>query len=340
MLKDYKKALDDALTAISLDDIGKYYTRAVKCFLALGDLTGAIKLLSESSHTWTKELENLKSIQTLLKTCRESDPDVALVSIENCFLLIDPSIKAGPWVPNRSRLIGADLTLIYSGWQCIRAKCLEQTGNIAEAFKVTFDILSKEANHVEAMALRAKYLYILDKQPVESILSILSKTLSLDPDNKEAFALLKGIKKVNGIKNKGNDAFSKRDWSESLQFYGQCLDLMNELGKAFSVGVPYAKVLSNRGNVYSKMSKFKETVDDVSSAINLLNSLNFPDSFKDTNATLDFETSVNSDLYYKLFLRRADSYMKLEEYEDAVRDYKIVSKMKPGDRGIFNFLMQ
>jgi DnaJ family protein C protein 7 len=334
MKRDYKKALGDALTAIGMDDIDKYYNRAVKCCLALGDLAGAIKLLTESSHNWTKELENLESIQALLKTTRETlEPDVALMSIENCFLLIDPSLKMGPWVPNRSRLIGADFSLIYLGWQCTRARCLEDTGNINEAFKVTFDVLSKEANHVEAMTLRAKYLYILDKQPVESIISILSKTLSFDPDNKEAFGLLKGLKKVNGIKNNGNEAFSKREWNESFNFYNQCLDLMNSLGKTFSIGVPYAKVLSNRGNVYSKMSKFKEAVDDVSSAITLLNSLNFPDSFKDTNATLSFEMTGNSDLYYKLFLRRADSFMKLEEFEDAVRDYKIVSKMKPGDRG-------
>lgn len=82
------------------------------------------------------------------------------------------------------------------------------------------------------------------------------------------------------------------------------------------------------------MSKYEDTVADVTSAIDLLNSLNFPDSFKDTNATLDFEMSENSDLYYKLFLRRADSFMKLEKYEDAVRDYKIVAKMRPNDRGI------
>ena len=81
------------------------------------------------------------------------------------------------------------------------------------------------------------------------------------------------------------------------------------------------------------MLKYNEAIADATDALKLLNALMFPDSYKDTNASLDFENTYQSDLYYKLFLRRADCYVKIEEFEDAVRDYKIVSKMRPNDRG-------
>ena len=103
------------------------------------------------------------------------------------------------------------------------------------------------------MTLRAKFLYILDKQPVESIISVLSKTLSLDPDNKAAFTLLKGIKKANSIKVAGNEFFSQKNWIGAIDKYTEFLDFIKELGNSFAIGVQYIKVLSNRGNVYSKV---------------------------------------------------------------------------------------
>ena len=103
------------------------------------------------------------------------------------------------------------------------------------------------------MTLRAKYLYILDKQPVESILSVLSKTLSLDPDNKEAMKLLKGIKKTILIKNSGNNEFSERNWTECIDKYKEFLELTNQVCCSFRIGIPCIKVLSNRANVYSKV---------------------------------------------------------------------------------------
>ena len=140
MLKDFEKSLQDALTALKMQDLQKYYSRAGKCFLALGNINGAKQLLLNSkNYNWEKEMENLAQIQNLLESAldQSSSPDVRLLAIENCFLLVDPTLKVGPWVPNRSRLVGADFSLIYSNWQCIRARCLEDTGNLIDAFKVT-----------------------------------------------------------------------------------------------------------------------------------------------------------------------------------------------------------
>jgi hypothetical protein len=37
--------------------------------------------------------------------------------------------------------------------------------------------------------------------------------------------------------------------------------------------------------------------------------------------------------FTKVYSRRAACYMELEEYEDAVRDYKQLSDAEPGNRG-------
>ena len=52
----------------------------------------------------------------------------------------------------------------------------------------------------------------------------------------------------------------------------------------------------------------------------------------------DYRNSVQSALFLKLYLRRADSHRKLENYEDVVRDYSSADGIKPRDPEISSSL--
>ena len=177
------------------------------------------------------------------------------------------------------------------------------------------------------MTLRAQLLYKLDKQPVDQILKVLVRTLSLDPDNAAARILLKKIKNWEAIKKAGNDAFGASDWNTAKEKYTEFLTLAE--------GVPRAKGLSNRANVFSKLGLYQESIIDATAALEALDTLLFPQNFKSNVTVAEQRHTAQCAFYVKLYLRRADCYMKLEQYEEAVRDYQALEEMRPMDRGLF-----
>ena len=83
------------------------------------------------------------------------------------------------------------------------------------------------------------------------------------------------------------------------------------------------------------MNQHEEAVKAVEQALAKLNQVLFPNDFKSELSPQDYKNSPQSALYIKLYLRRADCYMKLEKFEEAVRDYQALTDLKPGDRGVF-----
>jgi DnaJ family protein C protein 7 len=108
-------------------------------------------------------------------------------------------------------------------------------------------ILTQSPSWIEASALRAHLIYLLDKQPANQILTHLSKNLAMDPDCKSLKTLLKSLKRLEAIKSEGNEAFGQREWDKALEKYSEFLETSG------ADGIPRVKVLSNRANVYSKV---------------------------------------------------------------------------------------
>ncbi|KAJ3271017.1 hypothetical protein HK104_004768, partial [Borealophlyctis nickersoniae] len=337
MLRQYEDAYRDSCAATQLDpDFIKAYLRAAKCCLHLGNpgeaegqLQQAKKAVKGKPHLRDNNVQIDRDTRNALDSGNYSQ---ALRSIESAMTAVDPAMKSSTASDGQTRLGDADLNTVCLRWRLLRAECLLGCKNLEEAGRVASGVLLSDANNTEALVLRAQILYMLDSQPSASIQQVLQKALRLDPDNKRARQLLKKMKNLEAIKTEGNEAFSKGRMADAHEAYTRYLEA-DEDG-----GIMKVKVLSNRANVRSKLGKHELAVSDCTSALDLLESLAFPDAAKNPPSNADLRNSSQSALFVKIYLRRADCYMKLEKYEEAVRDYTAVESMKPDDREIFRAL--
>jgi tetratricopeptide (TPR) repeat protein len=60
----------------------------------------------------------------------------------------------------------------------------------------------------------------------------------------------------------------------------------------------------------------------------------YQDALADCNKALELDST-----FTKVYSRRAACYMELEEYENAVRDYRQLSDVEPGNRGEFLLML-
>ncbi|KAI8612005.1 DnaJ domain-containing protein, partial [Chytriomyces sp. MP71] len=240
---------------------------------------------------------------------------LALAAIESAMILADPSnMKQTRSSSSSSRLVSADLGNVATKWKLIRAECLIGLLELGEAGKVISNqVLSYDSTNSEALAMRAQILYLNDSHPFTHVIQLLSNALAYDPDNKRARLFLKKVRALEAIKKEGNDAYGASNWDTAEEKYTQFLE-----DDAFG-GVVRAKVLSNRAMVRSKAGRHSPCISDCTTAIELLQKLFFP---------------TNRALFLKLHLRRADSYLKQEAYDKAVRDYHVCAEIKPEDREI------
>lgn len=110
--------------------------------------------------------------------------------------------------------------------------------------------------------------------------------------------LFQRAKSLKQMKEDGNAAFKSSDWSKAHDLYSQALQI-DPCNKATN-----AKLYFNRATVAAKLKKFQDSVSDCNEALKL------------------------DDKYLKALVRRGRSYMELEKYEEAVRDFEQVNKME------------
>ncbi|KAI9207578.1 uncharacterized protein BJ171DRAFT_420658 [Polychytrium aggregatum] len=337
MLKRYDEAIRDCKSATELDPhYIKAYLRGAKCNVNLGNFTQASLLLSQAKEVCLsnndlqvnlsaieKEIAALTKLQAAYEGARSlldrGDSNKALESLEDAMIVLEPTLKSSvSYTKSASRFIGADLSPIPPKWRLLRAECMVGCKELEEANRVVSWILMEDRSNSEALTLRAYLLFMNDTQTVAQIQQVLSNALAYDPDNAKARTLLKKIKLVDSIKKEGNDAFSNGLWTDAVDAYTRCLDANTD------GGIVRVKVLSNRANAKSKLGNHGSAVADCSEALKLLEILSFP----------DMGNSIQSGLFLKLLLRRADCYMKLESYEEAVRDYGTAGNVNPQDHQI------
>ena len=110
------------------------------------------------------------------------------------------------------------------------------------------------------------------------------------------------------MKEEGNGAFKSSQWSKAHELYTQALQI-DPCNKATN-----AKLYFNRATVAAKLKKFTESVNDCDEALKL------------------------DEGYLKALVRRGRSYMEMEKYEEAVRDFEQVHKMERGNHEYRNLL--
>jgi DnaJ family protein C protein 7 len=175
--------------------------------------------------------------------------------------------------------------------------------------------------------LRARILYLEGDN--NKAATHCTQALRCDPDNSKARILLKVINFINGYnfiytlsfltsfflsikflkkskalesqKTAGNEAFSRKDYKEAYDIYSAALEIDP------SNTIMMSKLYSNRSAVLIKLGKITDSLKDMDKALEL-----------DPN-------------FVKVLRRRADAYLKLERYEEAVQDLKLAADLEGGN---------
>lgn len=78
------------------------------------------------------------------------------------------------------------------------------------------------------------------------------------------------------------------------------------------------------------MSAWEPSIAAANLAVSLLMVVSFPTNHANAHAD-EMRNSTNESLFYKLHLRLADSYTKLEKHGEALRAYTVAEGIKPND---------
>lgn len=272
-LGKFDLSLKDSLDSFGIDNNQKSITRAVKAAIHLGRLKEAeeyLKLITKQTPASKEHAQLLSKLLALEKRLEsEEEPAVVLDLVENMMVTVDPSLS-NTRLPNTLSSLDTSLTLrIPSSWNLRRAQALLDLYDANEAGQIGRLLLRKDQQNINAIYIVAQSMYMLESHPITTIIQYLSTALSLDPDNKKCRTFYKLIKRLEALKNTGNEGFKNQDYESALESYSEFLDLVD-------LGITKAKVLSNRAIVYSRQGLHQQVVDDSNAALSILDKLFFP----------------------------------------------------------------
>ncbi|XP_043480997.1 dnaJ homolog subfamily C member 7-like [Leptopilina heterotoma] len=316
--KEYKKALVGYSEAIELcPNVSRYYSNRSACYMMLSLYRDALKDAQKSveldpmfvkAHFRIVKcsivLGDIVNAETTINKLKELDPlnssfTTELREIDHLRRFIVESEAAYAAKDFRKVVYCMDRCCDVSP-QCARfklakAECLTFLGRYQEAQDIANDVLIIDKQNVEAIYVRGMCLYYQDN--IDKAFTHFQQVLRLAPDHGKALEIYKKAKSLKLKKEEGNTAFKENRYAEAYNLYTQALllDPQNVLTNA--------KLHFNKATVAAKLGRLNESVTECTEALRL-----------DEN-------------YLKALLRRAQCYMDLQEFEEAVRDYEKAYKM-------------
>lgn len=251
MLGDYRSGLNDAKTAIKIDDkFEKGYIRMAKCSLMLGDVVGTeqairncLNLNSASNAALRDEIANLKQLRDFNEkaaACYDK------ADYRTCLYHCDNAIKIAPGsIQNK----------------LLKAECLAMLGRFDEACNIAISIMQSHSTNADAIYVRGLTLYYGDN--LEKGLMHFERALMLDPDHKKAKAMRQKAKQLKEKKEMGNEQFKGGNYRQALATYSEALEVDAQNKDICS------KLYYNRALVNSKLGNLREAIADCSSALAL-----------------------------------------------------------------------
>uniref|UniRef100_A0A8C7DV82 DnaJ homolog subfamily C member 7 n=1 Tax=Oncorhynchus kisutch TaxID=8019 RepID=A0A8C7DV82_ONCKI len=154
------------------------------------------------------------------------------------------------------------------------------------------DILRMDSTNGDALYVRGLCLYYEDC--IDKAVQFFVQALRMAPDHEKSRLACRNAKALKAKKEEGNKVFKNSNFEAAYRLYSEALAIDPNNIKT------NAKLYCNRGTVGAKLNKPDQAIEDCTSAIKL------------------------DDTYIKAYLRRAQCYMDIEQYEEAVRDYEKV----------------
>lgn len=289
MLGNYSAALTDCRLALQKDPSNaKGLLREAKCYVSLGDIGSAKRSLLQLRELDTKNGTSPGShkaeVSRLLKTVELLQQHLTEANNAYCAQDYEKVIHLMDRVLQH--------TVSCTRYELFKAESLALLKRLTGAREIADNIMRAEPTNSEAMYVRGLCFYYEDN--IDKALQHFQQVLRLAPDHSKASVAYKKARLLKSKKDEGNEAFNGGNYEEAFRIYTSALlvDPGNNLANS--------KLYFNRATVCSKLNNLNQTVDDCTTAI-----------------------SLNED-YLKAYMRRAKTYMDLERYEEAVRDYEYI----------------
>jgi len=321
-VKNYRDAIEKYTTAIDLcPDHAPFYGNRSACYLMLGqpsksldDARKSIKKDAAFAKGWSRVArccvllgDTVSAKQALTKLVElggDSTSEQANVSLVE--RMSGDSQQAYNSKDYRKALYCLDKALGIAtnsvSLKTARAECLAFLGRYPEAAEAANSVLQSDNTNAEALYVRGLCLYYEDN--VDAAFSHFTRVLRLAPDHQKAKEIYKKARSLKAKKEEGNTAFKSGNLDEAYKLYSEALEI-DPYNRSTN-----AKLYFNRATVASKLKKTSECIEDCDRALEL------------------------DPGYTKALLRRSKSYMEIENYEEAVRDYE---KLWKGDRGNMDY---
>lgn len=248
MLSAYNKALEDAQSAIKLDEnFLKGYYRAAKCHLAMGSIANATQYLQK---VLQKDPQN-KDAQSDLRMTR-----LVQEYESSAFQAHDKEDYRKVVFCMNHALEVCPACMVY---KVMRAEAYCLMGKYSDALTDVQNILRNDSLNSDALYVKGLCLYYQDF--VDKAYQHFNAVLRNDPDHKKAMLALKKAKRLQSKKQEGNESFSKGQFQKAYDIYSEALTI-DPINKSTN-----AKLHYNRALVASKLNKTEEAIDDCSQAI-------------------------------------------------------------------------
>merc|ERR1719209_2097950 len=292
--------LKDARRATEVDPTyAKGWLRGLRCAIQLGDMEQAaemaemlLELAPGLVEVVEEEVKVMRKVEKLEKEVAAAMEKEQYSAALHCLDLLACCCPRGKKIAVK------------------RAEILSQKGNFFRVRELLVQVFADGKSQeglpayslalpptVEVFYIRGLMSYFQDK--LDDVFQDLSRVLELEPDHHKAKAVLSKAILFRLKKEEGKLLYQAGDHEEAYRSYTEALviDKLNSLANA--------KLYFNRAVNAAKLGRLSDTVDDLTTAVQLDKG------------------------YTKAFLRRAQCFMELESFDEAVKDYEQVVRLEP-----------
>ena len=178
-----------------------------------------------------------------------------------------------------------------------RAEILAMKGNFFRIREILVKVFQNQGEKEEVFYIRGLMNYYQAK--LNDVFQDLSRVLEIEPDHHKAKQVLGKAIKLKLKDDEGNQLYKEGNHEAAVQVYTEALaiDKLNSVANS--------RLYYSRATNSAKLGKLADTVDDCTTAVQLDKS------------------------YTAAYLRRAQCFMNLESFDEAVKDYEQVTKLEP-----------